>query len=139
MTYNSEEYGWKDLTVEMGGRIITGIRGIKYSTKQEKEVIYAKGNSPHSIQRGNKSHEGSIKLLQSELEALTEAATGGDILNLTVTINVSYGNPGNGDAIKNDSVRGVQFTESTKEMNQGDKFMEIELPFIALDIKRNVQ
>lgn len=137
MVFNSNEYEWSDLEVEMAGRVITGIRGIKYSSKQEKEVIYAKGNSPHAIQRGNKSHEGSITLLQSELEALVEAAKG-DILDLSVNISVAYGNALRGDAVKIDVIKNVQFTESPKEMKQGDKFMEIELPFIALDIKRQV-
>lgn len=137
MAFNSSEYEWNDLTVSMGGRIVTGIRGIKYNSKQEKEVIYGKGNTPHSIQRGNKSHEGSIKLLQSELEALIEAAKG-DILDLSVLITVSYGNPSKGDPIKTDTVIGVQFTEQPKEMNQGDKFMEVELPFLAIDIRRNI-
>ena len=51
--FNSREYEWSDITVVMGGRNITGLRGIKYNTKREKELLHAKGNKPHSIQRGN--------------------------------------------------------------------------------------
>ena len=46
MTFNSREYEWADLTVLIGGVDITGIRGLKYSQKQEKELIYGKGNMP---------------------------------------------------------------------------------------------
>ena len=43
--FNSKEYEWADIDVVMGGRSVTGIRGIKYDTKKEKEQIYAKGNA----------------------------------------------------------------------------------------------
>ena len=52
---------------------------------------------------------------------------------------VSYGNPSKGDVIHTDLVRGAQFTEVPKSLNQNDKFMEIELPFIALDIVNDYQ
>ena len=63
--FNSREYEWSDVTVVLAGRDVTGIRGISYSPAQEKEALYAKGNKPHSIQRGNKSYSGSVRLLQS--------------------------------------------------------------------------
>ena len=66
---NTREYEWSDVTVVMAGRNVTGLRGVKYSFKQEKELIYAKGNKPHAIQRGNKDFSGEITLLQSEYEA----------------------------------------------------------------------
>ena len=75
--FNSREYEWADVSVVAAGRMITGIRGVTYTSSQEKEALYGKGNKPHSIQRGNKTFAGSIRLLQSELEAL-ELAAGGD-------------------------------------------------------------
>ena len=44
---NTKEYGWSDVTVVVAGRPVTGIRGVKYGSKQEKELLYAKGNKPH--------------------------------------------------------------------------------------------
>jgi hypothetical protein len=135
--FNSREYEWSDVTVVLAGRDVTGIRGISYSPAQEKEALYAKGNKPHSIQRGNKSYSGSIRLLQSELLALQ--AAGGDVLDITTDIVVAYGNPSKGDVIHTDLVRGVSFTEVPQAINQNDKFMEIEIPFVALDIVNNYQ
>ena len=63
---NTREYEWSDVTVVLAGRLVTGLRGIKYGAKQEKELLHAKGNKPHSIQRGNKTYEGEITLLKSE-------------------------------------------------------------------------
>jgi len=62
------------ITVVMGGRPVTGIRGIKYNIKKEKELLYAKGNRPHAVQSGNYDYNGEITLLQSEYLALREAA-----------------------------------------------------------------
>lgn len=131
---NTREYEWSDVNVVLAGRPVTGLRGIKYSGKQEKEALYAKGNKPHSIQRGNKSYEGEVTLLQSEYEAL-KLACGGDILDASFNVVASYGNPTNGDVITVDTLVGVEFTEDNTEWKQGDKFQEKTLPFIFLDLK----
>lgn len=135
MKFNSREYEWSDVNVVVAGRLVTGIRGVSYTSSQEKEALYGKGNKPHSIQRGNKSNSGSIRLLQSELEAL-ELAAKGDILDISFNIIVSYGNPSQGDVVSTDLLVGCEITEVPKSLNQNDKFMEIELPLIMLDVKR---
>ena len=74
--FNSREYERSDVNVVAAGRPVTGIRGVKYSSKQEKEVLHAKGNKPHSIQRGNKTYDGELTVTQSEYEALRAAGGG---------------------------------------------------------------
>ena len=132
--FNSREYERSDVNVVAAGRPVTGIRGVKYSSKQEKEVLHAKGNKPHSIQRGNKTYDGELTVTQSEYEAL-RAAGGGDILDISIDIVVAYGNPSKGDVITTDLLMGVEFTEDNTEWKQGDKFQEKSLPFIFLDKK----
>lgn len=131
---NTREYEWSDINVVVAGRVVTGLRGIKYGRKQEKELLYAKGNKPHGVQRGNIDYSGELGLLQSEYLALQKAC-GGDILGASFDIIVSYGNPSNGDAITTDSLIGVEFTEDNTEWKQGDKFTEKTLPIIYLDQK----
>ncbi len=131
---NTREYEWSDVTVVMAGRPVTGLRGVKYSAKQEKELLHAKGNKPHSIQRGNKTYDGEITLLQSEYEALKQAC-GGDILDASLDIVAAYGNPTAGDVITTDVLVGVEFTEDNTEWKQGDKFQEKTLPFLFIDLK----
>ncbi len=132
--FDSRQYEFSDLNLELGGRTVTGFRGIKYSSKQEKELVYGKGNEPLHIQKGNRSYEGEITLLQSELETLRLAGSG-SVLNLRLDAVVAYGNPSNGDTLITDKIRGLEFTEDAKEMKQGDKFMEVTLPFICLKIE----
>ena len=131
---NTREYEWSDVTVVMAGRLIPGLRGVKYTAKQEKELLHAKGNKPHSIQRGNKTYDGEVTLLQSEYEALKQAS-GGDILDSSVDIVAAYGNPTAGDVITTDVLIGVEFTEDNTEWKQGDKFQEKTLPFLFIDKK----
>ena len=136
--FDTREYEWADVTVVMAGRDATGIRGVSYTSSQEKEALYAKGNKPHGIQRGNKSYEGSIRILQPEYDALNAAARG-DALDVNFDIIVAYGNPSKGDVIKTDLLSGVEITSKPKSLNQNDKFMEIELSILMLDVIEDYQ
>lgn len=137
MAFDSREYEWGDISLTVGGRDVTGIRGVSYKEKIEREAIYGKGRYPHSIQSGNVSIDGEVTLLQSEVEALAREGRG-SILSLAVDIVVSYGNPGNGDAIQVDRIEGARFLEDTREMKNGDKFMEVKIPFIALNVRKGI-
>lgn len=135
MYTNTREYEWSDVSVTVAGRPVTGLRGVKYGVKQEKELVYAKGNKPHAIQRGNIDYSGEITLLQSEYEALKTAAHG-EVTNITFDIVVSVGNPSRGDVITTEILIGCEFTEDNTEWKQGDKFQEKVLPFIFIDKKK---
>ena len=139
MAFDSREYAWANIDVVMLGRPVIGLRAVKYKVKKEKEPIYARGNKPVSIAYGNKSFEGEIGLLQSELEALIVAAGKGknvtDIAPFDIT--VAY-IPEGGTTVVTDIIKNVEITESEKSSKQGDKFMEVTIPFVALDIEFNV-
>mgnify|MGYP003435856603 CR=1 FL=1 len=137
--FDSRQYEFADVTLVLGGKDITGIRGIKYSKKQEKEVLYGKGNQPHSIQKGNISYEGELTLMQGELETLIASSSDASVLSLQLDAVVCYGNPANGDTMITDVLQGIQFTEENKELKQGDKFMEVTLPFIFLRKKAQLR
>jgi hypothetical protein len=64
-----------------------------------------------------------------------EDAAGGNILDLRVDMIVSYGNPSTGDVMRFKKITGVSFTESEEAAKQGDKFMPVTLPFLALGMK----
>lgn len=128
---NGREYGWEDITAYVDGRDVMGFRSIKYTTKQEKEALYGKGNKALAIQSGNISNDGEIGLTQSEVEAL-ETAAGGSLLDIQLDIMVVYGDPEKGDVPTIHKLVGVQFTEDPREANQGDKFQDLKLPFLFL-------
>lgn len=136
MSFNSRQYEWSDITVTLGGKDLTGIRAVKYTEKVEREAVFAKGSNAHSIQTGNTTVEGEISVLQSEYEALVSAG-GGSIMGLSLDCLIDYGTS-TGNAPTTDKIIGLRFTESAKEMKQGDKFMEMKLPFIALRVQNQV-
>lgn len=136
--FDSREYQFSDLSLVVQGRDITGIRGIKYTEKIEREALFAKGKFAHSIQSGNVSVEGEITVTQSEYEALVTSGKG-SVLNLkNLTAMCSYGDLSSGDPVINDSIEGIYFTEGAKQFKQGDKFMEVTLPFLALRVNKQV-
>lgn len=139
-TFNSQQYAWKDIEIWMLGKKVAGAREIKYKVSQEKEVVYGAGNQPQGVQRGNKTYEGTLTLLQSEVEALTLKAVelgSDDITDITgMDIIVMYAPKGGVKTI--DVIKFAEFTETEKGMAQNDKFAEISLPFIALGIEKGV-
>ena len=56
-------------------------------------------------------------------------------MSLNLNAVVCYGNPLKGDIMITDRIYGIQFTEDAKELKQGDKYMEVTLPFICTDIE----
>ena len=132
--FNTREYEWADITVILGGVDLLTIRAVKAKKKREKEPIYAKGRQPFAIQSGNDAYEGEIELLKSGYDALEDAA-GGNILDAKVDMLVCYGNPTSGDVMRTKRISGVSFTESEEAAKQGDKFMPVTLPFLALGMK----
>ena len=135
--FSSEQYAWSDVTIQVGDRVLTGVQSVGYKRSQEKGFVYGKGDKPLSIQRGNYSFEGSIKVLQDELETLINTAPGKDLMRLrNLTISVGYEKDGGTSVV--DNLVGVEFTEVEKSIEQGKQFMEVELPILFLDVKYDV-
>jgi class 3 adenylate cyclase len=139
MSFKSNEFAWKDLTIFTGGRRITGVRNVEYTTSRTVEMIYGAGVDPHSANQGNKEYTGTITVLQSELEAMTEAAQAAgydDITDLFWDLTVNY-SKGVADKRKTDQLVNVAFTEIPKGMAQGDSSMEVPLAFVCGKINYN--
>lgn len=131
---DSRQYEWADVTVIFGGKDLTKITAINYKKTADREAVFAKGRKAHSIQTGNISVEGSLTLLQSDVIDIEES-TGKDILSASVDVEVSYFANG---VLRTDRIIGVRITEYDKSLAQGDKMMEIELPYLALDVNEGV-
>jgi hypothetical protein len=137
-SFNSAEYAWKDITIAIDGTIIGAVREVSYTPTTEHEYLYGRGSAPRAIQDGNETYEGSITLLQSSFEAINEAIKNKGYKNITkafLTITVNYANIG--DTPKTDIIEQVKISEYPKGMAQNDKFMEIEMPFMALGVQED--
>ncbi|MBD5397745.1 hypothetical protein HDR62_06430 [bacterium] len=138
MAFNSREYSYCDVQATILGRPLTGLRGIEYTAKKSKEAVFGAGINPKSIQHGRREYEGTLTVLQSELEALNRAAKEAgytDCLDLEFDIVVTYTS---GETVTTDIIRCASITEFPKGMKEGDLNSEHALPFIALGIDTNV-
>ncbi|WP_448529172.1 hypothetical protein [Raineya sp.] len=134
---NGTEYAWEDIEVVLLGRPLIGVTEISYKTKKEQVKIYGRGRDPVAYGRSRNEYEGSITLLQSELEALQQSLPRGktltDIPAFDITVAYAYEN-----AVVVDILRGCTFTEFEKKMKTGDTHMEISLPLNIGKIDYNV-
>lgn len=138
-SFNSKEYAWIDVTLVMLGKPVTGLRGIEYKMKRQKEALFATGKKARGIQLGKKEYEGTITVLQSELIAMQTAAKAkgyDDVTDLEFDAIVSYV-PKSG-VVQTDKIVNLSITEAPYGMKEGDLFQEIALPFIACDVEPNV-
>ena len=133
--FSSKQYSWADITIAYGGRILEGVTEVEYTEKKEKDFLYGRGSKPHKVVSGNYSYDGKLKIWQSELEAMIKDAPNKDVLKIKFDVVVAY-TPKDDGPVVTDILKDVEFTEVKKGMAQGDKNMEVEMPVIFLDVKR---
>jgi len=139
MQFNSQECAWSDISVKIFDSKIKGLRAIRYKKEVEKEHLFAAGDEPIGIQSGNKKYDGSLKVLKSEIVRMNEAArkagfqdiseVPAQLIVITVNYKAAYGRP-----TETDILQGVAFTGYEKGMEQGAKYMEVELPILFLGL-----
>lgn len=135
--FDTNECAWKDVEARIDGVVVTKLTGIRYKTARDKEAIYGPGDEPLSIQSGNKSYEGELRLLKGNLDALNLAAIaakGTDITDIAFDLTVTFQPSGNRPLVTR-VIIDVEVKEFEESLMQGDKKMEITLPFIALRIR----
>ncbi len=133
-TFDSTEYTFADIEVRIGGISVSNIQKLTYKVSQKKEVVYGKGINPIAVQRGQKSYDGSIDMLQSELESLIAMSPNHDILDLHFDILITYGNPERGDVLITDVLQGCEFTEAQHSIGNDETYMKVSLPIIFLNL-----
>lgn len=139
--FNSKEFEYADVKVQILGAQLSGLRGLKYKKTVEKEHVYGAGSDPKSIQRGNKKYDGTLTVLKSDYDAMHRAAVAAGYEDLTdvpakdIILTCVYENTPNA-MLSTDTLVGVEFTETEDGMKQGDKFTEIALPFLFLKLKK---
>lgn len=136
MVLKSDQYSWNDISIVIGGRVLTGITSVEVEYGWEHEKYFGKGGKAQGINEKNFECSGTIKLLQSEVEAL-EDTYGVDLQRQYFDIIWNF--TGKNDvAPRSHNVKYAKFGKIKKGIKQGDAFMEIDVPFMALDFKPNV-
>ena len=139
MSFDTREFEFADVKVKVLGANLSGLRGLTYKKSQDKAPLYAQGNKPKSIQRGNKKYDGTLHILKSDLDALDTAAVAAGYEDITdvpahlIFLTVVYKKDDNQKMLCTENFIGVEFTEYEDGMKQGEQFKEISLPWIALN------
>lgn len=136
---STSECAWKDVSIQILGTKLTGLRGFTLKTSSEKEHVFASGDDPVDIVKGNNKYEGSLKLLKYEYDKIIDAVQAAgysrliDVPHPLVTVDVQYKKTLS-SVTRLIAVLGVAFTDVEIGMEQGAKMTEISLPFLCMRI-----
>lgn len=136
---NNREYSYGDIRVLIFGQEIQGIRGIEYKAKKAKEAFYGAGNTARGIQHKRREYEGTITILQSDLQALNRSAKLSgykDILDVDFDILFCY--LSDDGILTTDRVICASISELPFGMKEGDSLSEHALPFVAIDMEFSI-
>ena len=138
--FSTEECAWSQISVSILGRKLVGMRGFQVDEEVDKEILYAAGQLGIDIQEGNVKNSGNLKLLKFEVDMLNDAAKVAGYKNILrvphtlISFVISYKKTLT-SPMRKVVVTGVGFTSLTNAMEQGAKYTEITLPYLALDVE----
>lgn len=131
----SNEFSSDSVSLLINGIVITRLLSVKWSAKVDSAPFYGMSREPLGIADGNKSYEGDVKLHQSQLVKILSASGNKDLDTLRdIDLEVAYEDPLSG-RLSTRTLVGCRFTEVGEEYKSGDKFAEIELPFLFSKVK----
>jgi hypothetical protein len=134
--FDSKDCEWADMTVMFAGSPLTKIRGVKYKASKEKQLLHAAGDEPISIQSGNRTYEGQIKVLKGAIDDMNRAAIaagGDDILDMQFDIVITY-KPKGTRPLQTDTLVSVEVKDFEKGWDQGAKNMDVTLPILFMKL-----
>jgi hypothetical protein len=135
--FDYEEAMWKEFAVNIGGANCAKIEGAKYGVESDDKPLHAGGDEPISIQSGNRTYTGTIKVLKGALDDMNIAARAAgarDVTDIKMDVVVTY-LPAIGRPIQTDVWVGFKISKMEKGWDQGAKEMIIELPGNFLRLK----
>lgn len=134
--FDSKDCEWADMTVMFAGSPLTKIRGVKYKAAKDKQLLHAAGDEPISIQSGNRTYEGQLKVLKGAIDDMNRAAIvagGDDILDMQFDIVITY-KPKGTRPLQTDTLVGVEVKDFEKGWEQGAKNMDVILPILFMKL-----
>ena len=135
---NGEMVSFSNIQFDFLSRTVTGVKSINYGSTRAIENLYGAGSQPIGRGSGPVEYTASIELYHEELEALQDAAPGGDITKLTTDITISF-IPANGPnlTIRTHLLKNCAFKNNGRSGSQGDMGMTFELELLPSHIIYN--
>lgn len=124
--------GSSNLTVTIGGVILTGIKSISFKTSQKKENVYGFQSEPVGRGRGMVEYpNGTMEILLEEYKAIVAAAPNRNIKQIGMfNIPIVYDNLALGKEVLNN----CEFVGSDHGYKAGDTALWISVEFIFAGI-----
>ena len=132
-----KEGEWNDQSIYINGVRIPGVKGNRFGVKTEKKHLFGEGDSPFSIQNGNREPTGSLKLMKSMVDTLNQIAVsngGRDMNDLVFDIVTVYRSQGVRGMIRV-TQSGAQTSNFEYGWDQGATEMIIDVPYLYEDIE----
>lgn len=139
----TERYPWKNITVILKGRPVSGATNIEYNAETEIEPIFELGQDRPSPDRGSKKYSGTIELPENDYKALVNEAKRRrlkDVTCLELSIVITYvpANSANAAYTAINRLAGVKLTGESKSFQQGASPATISLPFVASRLETRI-
>lgn len=132
---NGQVYSWAQIKFGIDGVPTIGCRAVRYSDKEAKENVFAGGKYAVGFGDGQVSCEASITLLMDSVVPLQNASPTGRLQDLApFDITVCYMHPLSSKVVT-DVITDCQFTDNSRDWNNGDTSEDVELPLLTPFIK----
>jgi hypothetical protein len=129
---------WNDFDLYVNGVKTSKVVEFEAGVKTDKEYLYGAGSKPISIQSGNKAYPGKVTILKEHVDvmwlAAVAASNGGDITDVSFDIIGAFRAKGS-RTLSRIACSGCEVSEAIFRIAQNAKNVQVELPFLALDIK----
>lgn len=136
---NGVEYTYEDVQIEILGRVLEGIEGVKYGVTKNHYNLHGRGNRPVAMAKGKKdSTPGSLTIHQSEFEALQEALPSGKDLTDAAPFDITVSYAPDAGIIVTDVVPNCRVARWEKGMTSEEGHMTVELELVTGIPKLNV-
>lgn len=131
---------WENVRLSMFETPVVGIKGVSYSSSQDKQNNYAAGNEVHSVSRANKNYEGSLTLTGMAAQELHNSLPpGASIEDIEpFDIIVEFRRLGQAE-IETVILYAVEFTGRGRSMSQNDMDIPEELPLRVTKVFYSVE
>lgn len=134
--FDHSECTYASMRVHLAGARLGKLRGMKFGIKTDKSYVFTEGNDPVDIKSGNKEPGGELKMLKGALDDIVDAALAAgatDPTDIRIDVVVSFRKQGQ-RKLRMFRLESLEFTEFNYESMQGDKEMEVTLPFMFLKL-----
>jgi len=138
MPVNGTYYAWEDLAVLMPSGLQFDLQSIEYKHQRESEDVYGQGAAPRGEGRGNWSAEGKLVMKREGYSQFLNYVKAQQKTVYTIpkfSITAVYGNSDQG--LSDDQLLRCRILEVDKKAAQGDKSLNVEVPFKFEDIEED--